>query len=151
MHQTKQNKMYTIGKYRFWNWYSNINYCTINVWVMSGGSDGKESACNARDSGSIPGLGRPLEKGMATHSRVLAWRIPWTEEPDGLQSMRSQRVRHDWSDLARTHTCAYTVQIGNWAHRCSEVCFLWNPHWHQCLSRQGGKTLLYSSAVGLFF
>ena len=38
----------------------------------------------------------PLEKGMATHSSILAWRIPWTEEPGGLQSMRSQRVRHDW-------------------------------------------------------
>ena len=37
----------------------------------------------------------PLEKGMATHSTILAWRIPWTEEPGGLQSMRSQRVRHD--------------------------------------------------------
>ena len=38
----------------------------------------------------------PLEKGMATHSSILAWRIPWTEEPGGLQSMGSQRVRHDW-------------------------------------------------------
>jgi len=37
----------------------------------------------------------PLEKGMATHSSILAWRIPWTEEPGGLQSMDSQRVGHD--------------------------------------------------------
>ena len=37
----------------------------------------------------------PLEKGTATHSIVLAWRIPWTEEPDSLQSMGSQRVGHD--------------------------------------------------------
>ena len=37
----------------------------------------------------------PLEKEMVTHSRILAWKIPWTEEPGGLQSMRSQRVRHD--------------------------------------------------------
>ena len=37
----------------------------------------------------------PLENGMATHSRVLAWKIPWTEEPGRLQSMRPQRVRHD--------------------------------------------------------
>ena len=37
----------------------------------------------------------PLEKGMATHSRILAWKIPWTEKPDGLQSMGLQRVRHD--------------------------------------------------------
>ena len=46
-----------------------------------------------RDVASIPGWGRPLEEGMATHSRILAWRIPWTEEPGGLQSMESQR--HD--------------------------------------------------------
>ena len=39
----------------------------------------------------------PLEKEMATHSSTLAWRIPWTEEPGGLQSMESQRVRHDWA------------------------------------------------------
>ena len=37
----------------------------------------------------------PLEKGMATHSSILAWRIPWTEEPSGLQSIGSQRVGHD--------------------------------------------------------
>ena len=37
----------------------------------------------------------PLEKDMATHSSILAWEIPWTEEPDGLQSMGSQRVGHD--------------------------------------------------------
>ena len=41
------------------------------------------------------GLEDPLEKEMATHSSIFAWRIPWTEEPGGLQSMRSQRVGHD--------------------------------------------------------
>ena len=41
----------------------------------------------------------PLEKGMATYSSLLAWRIPWTEEPRGLQSMGFQRVRHDWLDF----------------------------------------------------
>ena len=45
----------------------------------------------------VQSLGRedPLEKEVATHSSVLAWRIPWTEEPGGLQSMGSQRVRHE--------------------------------------------------------
>ena len=45
----------------------------------------------------VRSLGRedPLKEGMATHSRILAWRIPWTEEPGGLQSMGSQRVRHN--------------------------------------------------------
>ena len=44
-------------------------------------------------------LGRkdPLEKGMATRSSILTWRIPWTEEPGGLQSMESQRVGHNWA------------------------------------------------------
>ena len=38
----------------------------------------------------------PLEDSMATHSSILTWKIPWTEEPGGLQSMQSQRLRHDW-------------------------------------------------------
>ena len=46
--------------------------------------------------GSIHGLGKSLEKGMATHSSILAWRIPWTEESGRLWSMGSQRVGHDW-------------------------------------------------------
>ena len=62
---------------------------------FSGGSDTKESACNAGDLGSIPRLGRFLEKRMATHSSILAWRIPWAEEACRLQSMELQRVRHD--------------------------------------------------------
>ena len=60
-----------------------------------GGIDGKQSACKVGDSGSIPGSGRSLEKGMAIHSSILAWSIPWTEEPGGLQSMGSQRGGHD--------------------------------------------------------
>ena len=45
----------------------------------------------------------PLKEVMATHSSILAWRIPWTEEPGGLQSMESQRVKYDCSNLARMH------------------------------------------------
>ena len=62
-----------------------------------GGSEVKASACNAGDLGLIPGSEDPLEKEMATHSTILAWRIPWTEEPGGLQSMGSQRVGHDFT------------------------------------------------------
>ena len=51
-----------------------------------GGSDCKASACNVGDLGSIPGSEDPLEKEMATHSSILAWRIPWTEEPGRLQA-----------------------------------------------------------------
>ena len=49
-----------------------------------------------------------MEKGMATHSSILAWRAPWTEEPGGLQSMGSQRVRHDW--VSNTFTEKATVR-----------------------------------------
>ena len=57
----------------------------------------KNLSANARDikdAGLIPGQEDPLEEGMAAHSNILAWRSPWTEEPGGLQSMGSQRVRH---------------------------------------------------------
>ena len=53
----------------------------------------------------------PLEKGMATHSSVLTWRIPWTEEPGGLQSMELQRVRHN--QVTNTFTYTYTYVKSN--------------------------------------
>ena len=64
---------------------------------FSGGSDGKESACNSEDSLGLEDLVLEdlMETGITTHSSILAWRIPWTEEPGGLQSMGSQRVGHD--------------------------------------------------------
>ena len=71
-------------------------------------------ARDTRDVGLIPGLGLPLEEGIATHSSTLAWRIPWTEEPGGLQSMGSQRVRHDW---AQAHTHMHT-----YPYICSPIC-----------------------------
>ena len=52
-------------------------------------------AGDVRDLGSIPGSGRPLEESMTTHSSILAWRISWSEEPGGLQSIGWQRVGHD--------------------------------------------------------
>ena len=71
-------------------------YHFISVLVLfPGGYDGKEFACDAGDPGLILGQEDPLEKGMATHSSILAWKIPWTEEPGGLQPIGSQRVRHD--------------------------------------------------------
>ena len=53
------------------------------------------NAGDKRDMGSIPGSGDPMEEGMATHSSILTWRIPWTEEPGGLQSIELQRGGHD--------------------------------------------------------
>ena len=57
-----------------------------------GGSDCKESAFYAGDLGLILGQEDPLEKGMETHSSILSWRISWTEDPGGLQSMGSQEL-----------------------------------------------------------
>ena len=61
----------------------------------------------------------PLEKGMTTHSSILAWRIPWTEEPSELQSMGSQRVRHDWV------TNPFTFHPRSWVQSSNE----WDQHW----------------------
>ena len=72
--------------------HSNILVHLLIYQGFPGGSDGKESACNAGDPSSIPGLGRSLGEGMAAHSSILAWRILWTEETGGLQSMGSQRI-----------------------------------------------------------
>ena len=60
-------------------------------------------------------------KEMATHSSIPAWKIPWTEEPGGLQSMESQRVRHDWAtECARACTHTHTR-----THICSHSYFSW--------------------------
>ena len=73
----------------------------------------------------------PLEKDVAIHSSILAWRIPWTEEPGGLQSIGSQRVRHDWSNLAHIRTqTLISIHIGNslvvrWLGLCSFTARAW--------------------------
>ena len=64
------------------DWSSVIMYL-----VFPGDSDSKESACNARDLGLIPMLGRPLEEDTATHSSILVWRVPLTEEPHRLHTV----------------------------------------------------------------
>ena len=79
-------------------------YISIYVYIVLGfldGSGDKESTFSAGHLGLIPGLGRPLEKGIATHSSILAWRIPWTERPGGLQSVGSQRVGYNWATNTR--------------------------------------------------
>ena len=77
------------------NWARSVHTPTLS-YLLPGGSAVKnslamqETACNTGDSGLIPGLEDPVEKEMATHSSIRAWRIPWTEEPGGLQSMGLQ-------------------------------------------------------------
>ena len=68
---------------------------SYTIMGFLGDSVVKNLPANAGDMGSILGQEDPLEEEMATHSSILAQKIPWTEEPDRLQSMVSQRVRHD--------------------------------------------------------
>ena len=73
-------------------------YVCVCVCIFPGGSDGKESACSVGDLGSIPGLGRSPGGGHGNPLQYPClenpWRIPGTEEPEGLQCMRSQRIGH---------------------------------------------------------
>ena len=83
-----------------------------------GGSSGKESACNAGDPVRFLGQEDPLEREMATHSNILAWRIPCTDEPGRVQSMGLHRVGHDWAtSLTHSLICLYSVKsnLVRWA------------------------------------
>ena len=71
-----------------------------------------------------------LKEGIATHSSILAWRIPWTEEPGGLQSIGFQRVRHDWSDLA----CTEWDRPQNTRYFSTYSLFFQIPVQHACFS-----------------
>ena len=70
-----------------------FGYYYRGLWSFPGGASGKETACQCRIRKrlGVRSLGRedPLQEGMATHSSILAWRIPWTEEPGKLQSIGS--------------------------------------------------------------
>ena len=92
--------------YNFLSPFSCLSALTCYSTTMLKGSDGrglgfpsvsygKELVCNAENPGSIPWWEDPLENVMVTHSKILAWRIPLTEGPGRLQSMRLQRVGHD--------------------------------------------------------
>ena len=69
----------------------------MNSLGFPGGKVGKESAVQEMQETWVQSLSQenPLEEGMATHTSILAWKIPWTEEPGGLQSKESKRVGHD--------------------------------------------------------
>ena len=79
----------------------------VLLLAFPGGSGGKQSACSVGHLGSIPVLGRSPGVGMATHFGILAWRIPWTEEPGGLQSTGSPRVRPSWATKHSRAQCCY--------------------------------------------
>ena len=67
----------------------------------------------------------PLEEEMATHSSILAWRIPWTEEPGGLQSMGSQRVGHNWATFTHGYLCGFPGGSGGKESACNVETQVW--------------------------
>ena len=94
--------------------YYEINWSSSNSQVSQVALVVKNPPANAgdiRDGVWSLGWEDPLEEGMATYSSILAWRMPWTEEPGGLESIGLQRVRHDWSNLACTYVnhCFFIV------------------------------------------
>ena len=101
-------KMCTLKK-KMQNWHSDMGWkmqskkIRLSDQLFPGGPDHKESSYNAGDPGSIPELARYPEGDMATHSRIPGWRTPWTEEPGGLQSTGSHRVRHSWVTFNSLH------------------------------------------------
>jgi len=77
------------------------------------------SAYNAGDLGSVPGLGRSPGEGneMATHSSILAWKIPWMEEPGRLHSMGLQIIGHDWETSLSLFQGHWIIKKGNFLSR----------------------------------
>ena len=97
-------------------------------------------------TGRFKSLGRedPLEEEMATHFSILAWRIPWTEEPGRYQSMRSQRVGHDWNNLAHMQEVRKSV------HLLQEILKFFQNIWFLELPRVIFFTKTYVTDVYLF-
>ena len=128
MHATCQENIWFVKQYqhqsnprnsRYGNQISNLNYHIRKCWPLypisklkfsilkgrqgfPGGSEVKNQPANGGDVGLIPGSERSPREGMAVLSSILAWEIPWTEEPGRLQSMGSQRVGHDLATKQQT-------------------------------------------------
>ena len=87
-----------------------------------GGSDGKESTCNAGNLGRSPGWEDALEEGMATHSSILDWTVPWTEEPGGLHSWGHRESDTTEQLIEAQHSlCVYTFVCAH-INKCTHVC-----------------------------
>ena len=104
------------------------------------------NAGDAREVCSIPGSGDPLGEEMATHSSILGWRIPWREQPGGLQSVASQRIVHNWSDLAHMHQAGDTGSIPGSGRSPGEGNS--NPLQHSCLVNSMGREAFWAMSMG---
>ena len=100
-----------------------------------GATSGKEPTCQYRTHETrVQSLGWKdlLEEGMATHSSILAWRIPWTEDPGGLQFMGSQRFRYYWA----TNTYKCSIRVCFWRTETKEIGRISGEH---SLNQEGGE------------
>ena len=138
---------------------------------LPGGSNEKNPP--AMQKTQVRSLGRqdPLEKGMAAHSSILAWRIPWTEEPGRLQCLGLQRVGHNWvTNTFNTFTSQWRRPVSSWIYKREEVgardkyieshpstCWVkvitentqvLGPRWHQCWERISNRDLKGAPSEG---
>ena len=101
-----------------------------------GSSNGKEPACQCRRQKRCrfnPWVGRSLEEGMATHSSVLAWRNPWTEEPGGLGSTGSHRVGHVWSDWTLSQKYQFLLPLQSQLERNPAQFVRFSEYWAEII------------------
>ena len=112
---------------------------------------GKEFICQCRRCGFDSSLDQedPLEMRKEIHSSILAWETPWTEEPGGLRSIESQRVRHTWSKLACMHKYCKNTWIGNPVN-CNVLVFGWDIIILLNLFQDPVYFILYSENSGPF-
>ena len=127
------------GAAKTWTWLSNwTELIYLYLWGFPGGTSGKESPASAgdiRDMGSILGLEDPLKEEMATHSSILAWRIPWTEEPSRLQSW-GHKDSHMTEVTADTRFYVYIDVIS--------LRLLWSAYW---VNYDSVPSLLFTSRL----
>ena len=130
----------------------------IDTWDFPSGAVVMNLPANAEDSGDVVwslGWKHPMEEGMETHSSILAWRIPWTGEPGGLQSIGSQRAGHDRSQLS-TNSCdpGYESSFYVFFHLISTIIQwggLYLVLFLQCWNQVIGRPLIKTQLQNLLF
>ena len=128
-----------------------VVFATTNPGIATFGTflilNEKEPACQETLETWVQSLGQEdtLEEEMATHSTILAWRIPGTEEPGGLQSLGSRRVTHGWSNLAHMRWLKHSSHLCIWAQFLYGLLMSWGwlpipgrprTHWVMCAGFQ---------------
>ena len=146
------------SKLYIYKWFKMINFLrpeTMRIWGFNygkaGGGKGSPRwvkslpAVQELQETRVRSLGRedPLEEEMATHPSIVAWEISCTEKPGGLQSTGSQRVRHDWSDLACLRSFILLTRTANSALTISHCSCVYFPTFHVLI----GHAVIFFSEV----